>query len=126
MAANRSRIKCAKWCGRGCTRKEYETAERNALELTRRLGKGWKPDVWENLGWHYATRRAGVRVIPHYGAFTAYLNYKKSPGGRWVATASTPDGAIAKALALARKERDDIAKAVRKVEKYLGEDHAVS
>ena len=120
----KNEIKCAKWCGNGCTRKEYEEAEINALVLANRLGKGWKPDVWENLGWHYAARRGGVRVIPHmYGPdrrYTAFLNYKKSPGGRWVATAATPETAVAEALAMARHERDEIAKAVRKVERYLG------
>lgn len=125
MKNMQSEIKCSKRCGRGCTRKEYETAEKGALKLARRLGKGWKPDVWENLGWHYAARRGGVRVHPHPTGppgFTAYLNYQKSPGGRWVASASTPQKAIAKALAIARMERDEIAKAVRKIEQYLGED----
>jgi hypothetical protein len=45
---------CAPACGGGCTYAAFRLATRRATDLCKALGPGWKPDVWENLGWHYA------------------------------------------------------------------------
>lgn len=55
-------VYCSPACGHGCTRAEYEECRAHARELCARLGKGWKPDVWENVGWHYAARRGVVHI----------------------------------------------------------------
>ena len=40
-------------------------ATKKAKELVQYMGKGWKPEVWENLGWHYKAVYAGtIHVSP--------------------------------------------------------------
>lgn len=46
-------IYCSPRCGGGCTREAFDAAAAAAEALAKRLGRGWKPHVWENLGWHY-------------------------------------------------------------------------
>lgn len=47
----------------GLNRKD--DAERNARNLVNKLhGKGWKPRVWENMGWHYEAISGPVQVYP--------------------------------------------------------------
>jgi hypothetical protein len=56
-------IYCAPACGRGCTYVEYQQAKANAENLKRRLnGKGWKIEVYENLGWHFKVRNDYLNV----------------------------------------------------------------
>ena len=44
-------IYCSPACGGGCTKVAHDAAKKQASELAKQLGKGWKPHVWENLGW---------------------------------------------------------------------------
>jgi hypothetical protein len=54
---------CAPACGRGCTHAEYVHAISNAAVVAKTLGPGWKPHVWENLGWFYAVEHVtGMKV----------------------------------------------------------------
>ncbi len=103
--------RCATWCGRGCTEEEYQQAIRSSHALAKRMGKGWKPNVWENLGWHYAVvspcRR--LKVHPCGRSFTAYLGEPDCPGGRWAEHGSTPKAAVRNVLRVARREADVIA-----------------
>lgn len=72
----RGALYCAPACGGGCTWAAYGEAHRKGNELARRLGPGWSPNVWENLGWHYSATAAGGLVAVHeYGRrrFTAYM-----------------------------------------------------
>lgn len=47
----------------GLNRKD--DAERNARNLVGQLkGKGWKSQVWENMGWHYKAVSGPVQVYP--------------------------------------------------------------
>lgn len=40
-------------------------AEREARNLVAKLkGKGWKPRVWENIGWHFKAMSGPVQVYP--------------------------------------------------------------
>ena len=110
------RKKCAKWCGSGCTQAQYDAALANAKALAARLGKGWKPRVWEDMGWHYSavSRKGFIKVHPHtdwrskritsYAAFIGDI----SGGGRYVADGRTPEKAIAAVLAEAKKDHDII------------------
>lgn len=62
----RGAIYCAPACGAGCTRIAYlEAQERSRVLLGAMKSKGWKADVWENLGWHYAVRHKGLGVSIH-------------------------------------------------------------
>lgn len=47
----------------GLNRKD--DAEREVRNLIAKLkGKGWKPRVWENIGWHYSAFSGPVQVYP--------------------------------------------------------------
>lgn len=64
---------CSPSCGGGCTWKEYQQAVRDADQLVKQLrGEGWKPVVWENLGWHFQAVSGPVQV---YGD-------RRGPGGK--------------------------------------------
>lgn len=54
---------CSPLCGGGCTKAAHDkaVAEANALVL-RMKGSGWKPRVWENLGWHYEVHAGPVAL----------------------------------------------------------------
>lgn len=58
----KAKIKCAKWCGFGCTQKAFDQATREAKALAKSLGPGWKPDVWENWGWNYTVSNGSITV----------------------------------------------------------------
>lgn len=51
---------CSPGCGRGCTKKEYDRACKDADNLVKLIKKGisgaWRAKVWENLGWHYSVQ----------------------------------------------------------------------
>lgn len=54
---------CSPACGAGCTVREHRRAVRDADALVRRLrGSGWRPVVWENLGWHFRAVSGPVQV----------------------------------------------------------------
>lgn len=99
---------CAPACGHGCKRAAFEAAERKAKRLAAKLGKGWRPRVWENLGWHYSATRPHLAVHPSVdGGYTAFLNRRpKSSGGHWTAYYATPAGAVLRVITAARMERD--------------------
>src|SRR5260221_5501406 len=101
------KLRCAKWCGRGCTQEEYLEAKEAAMELCVRLGKGWKTDVWETLGWHYAARSTCGRFIVRSGidgGWSAFLGEPGRHGGRWVSWSKSPQGAVASVLKTARQD----------------------
>jgi hypothetical protein len=77
---------CAPACGRGCTRAEYDAAVANAAALVKRLrGTGWKPLVFENMGWHWRAVSGPVQVYPTDGGTKFWCmigdRVKGSPGG---------------------------------------------
>lgn len=82
-----------------------ELTRQRARALCYRLGKHWKPRVWENLGWHYAAGVEGpVRVevhASHYGDITSYTAFLHN---LWTGTAPTPEGAIKKAMSKAEAD----------------------
>jgi hypothetical protein len=97
-------IKCAKWCGRGCTEEEYNEAVTAADTLVEHLGKGWQPRVHENMGWFFsAVSLSGtVKVHVNPAGYTAYLGEAGSPGGSFTARGDTPRGAV---VAVVRKAK---------------------
>jgi hypothetical protein len=56
---------CSPACGGGCTLKEYDRACQAAQALCKRLGRGWEPVVYENLGWHWHVRRGMITMYQH-------------------------------------------------------------
>lgn len=104
-AERRGAIFCAPACGAGCTKKAHDAAQRKAKALAKRLGREWKPHVWENLGWHYSVELADRRLQVHeqqHGrslTYTAFFNPEADAGGgKWAATAKTPEAAIRKVM----------------------------
>ena len=98
-AVRRGHIYCAPLCGGGCTWAAFKLAEHAAAELAKKLGPGWSPRVWENLGWHCS-------VLDPTGALKVYVNHSGKGvitysahlggenGGRWVKSGRTPRTAI--------------------------------
>ena len=109
-------IYCAPACGGGCTVAAHDLAKTRAADLAQIMGEGWKPEVWENLGWHYKVVSPCGRwkIHPHhYGdrdrrcktSYTAFLSPESdSLGGRWAASADTPKAAMLAAWEEARPE----------------------
>jgi hypothetical protein len=55
---------CSPACGGGkfCRHEWYKAAVKNAEALCERMGDGWVPEVWENLGWHYKIVKGRVTI----------------------------------------------------------------
>lgn len=74
------RIFCSPACGANCSYFDYQQAQRRALKLANRLGPGWKPRVWENMGWFCEAVKGKASVHPHYTRgrktprYTIYFN----------------------------------------------------
>lgn len=76
-------IFCSPACGGNCKRADYDRAVKRSAALAKRLGEGWEPDVWENLGWHFKVTKGLLEVYVHDDhsgrrpklatSFTAYL-----------------------------------------------------
>ncbi len=117
-AVRKGPIYCAPWCGGKCTRKAFELATKEAARLCAKLGAGWTPRVWENLGWHTSVRSPCGRLVVHINitgspilgnwkpsGYTAYLGSKTNMNSnRWSESAKTPAGAIRGVLEQARAE----------------------
>lgn len=108
--------KCARWCGAGCTKEQYDQARRRAKALAKRLGPGWKTFVYENMGWHYnvVSKCGRIKVHEHVsekGYYTAFFG-DPGPGGQWYAHGRTPQQALASVVAQAKRD-------LRKINAFL-------
>jgi hypothetical protein len=107
----RGEVYCSSACGGGCTKAAHDEAERRATELAKRMGEGWKPRVWENLGWHYAVISpcGRLKIHPSIGdRYLAFLGEADSYGGRWAEHGDTPEEAARSAIAHAKLEAANI------------------
>ncbi len=108
-AVRRGDTYCAPACGGGCTIHAFNQATTNAQSLADGLGNGWKPHVWENLGWHYSAISPDGRIKVHpFGSglkgYTAFIGLDSSGGGKWTGQHRFPKTAIKKAMAEVRAE----------------------
>jgi hypothetical protein len=105
-------IYCSPRCGGGCTKAKYDRATKDAAVLCARLGDGWHPRVWENLGWHWEVTKGtvsddrfdGTGVIVRHDSGKYNVEFRSanilSPDGRcetvtqFYASADTPEEAI--------------------------------
>lgn len=114
---------CSPACGGGhfCRKEWHDKAVEAADALCARLGDGWKPHVWENLGWHYHVSK-GVATIYQSGkgedaAFSAWIE----PGViqdraiQIIATADTPEDALGFATQDARTLASRIAEVLSQI-----------
>jgi hypothetical protein len=62
----RGAIYCSPACGAGCLHSAFREAHASAKHLLSimRTG-GWRTDVWENMGWHYALRHDELDISLH-------------------------------------------------------------
>ncbi len=68
-------VYCAPACGANCTFEAFEKAKQDAAALCERMGKGWKPRVWENMGWYYEAQKGCASVHPDRdGEYTVFIN----------------------------------------------------
>lgn len=103
--------KCADWCGRGCTQKEYDWALLRSREMARALGPGWRAGPVHNLGWWaYATSTCGRFMVCAYstGGYRALLGRPGSYAGRWVGRGFTAREAVNDAINQAVAEFRDL------------------
>lgn len=107
----RGKIYCSPACGGGCTYAEYLSAKTKAAKLVKRLGRGWKPRVWENLGWHYQAVKGDVLSVSELrrDCYHAYFVCGVFDG-------RTPQLAVSRALAHARTKIADLQEIVRRAE----------
>jgi hypothetical protein len=103
--------KCADWCGGGCTQEQYAQAVQAADKLVQQLGEGWRPEVYENLGWHFgaASPCDRVRVSVRKGDnYLALIGEAGSHAGQWAGVGDTAKAAVGAVLARTKAERDKL------------------
>ena len=84
-----------------------EQATRKAAALVKRLGAGWTPEVWENLGWCYSAASPCDRVWVSQSGETSFLALLGDPeehrhAGIWSANGKTPKAAVKAVVAQGR------------------------
>ncbi|KKM39536.1 hypothetical protein LCGC14_1564420 [marine sediment metagenome] len=94
-------VYCSRACGIGCKRKDYDQAVASAAKLAARMGVGWLPHVWENLGWHYEVTKGVASIHPPGGRVTTYSIYFNTIP-QIVLNAETPEDAAGFAVQRAR------------------------
>jgi hypothetical protein len=106
----RGEVYCAPACGRKCTWAEYQQAKERLDTLKLILGRGWRGEVWENLGWHYKAISSCGRIkvhASHYNnkvTYSAFLGADDSAGGTWVSEPfRDPKKAVAQVIAMGKK-----------------------
>lgn len=102
---------CSPRCGGGkwCTAAMHDQAVKDCAVLVKRLGKDWRGEVWENMGWHSAAiSKCGRFKVTHYRKHkiaTAFLGGADGfISGRWAESASTPEIAIKAVINRAHEE----------------------
>jgi hypothetical protein len=95
IPVRRGAVYCAPFCGGGCTWAAYQKAVADADALVKKLGDGWKAEVWENLGWYFCAMKGVMRVSMYRGQTDCYIN--TSP--QFIANSRSPRKAVALALA---------------------------
>lgn len=116
---------CAPACGRGCTHAEFVAANKAADDVVRQLGAGWKKRVWENLGWHWTVATAKenyfsddvfVSISPTLRqGYCAEIHCST----QFFGYGSTPQIAVKKAYALAKKWRDKAVEDIALIERSV-------
>lgn len=70
-------VYCSPACGGGkgvCDKSKYDLAVKKSKQLAKKLGDGWKPHVWENLGWFYKVTKGKLEVYGHrHGDYSIFL-----------------------------------------------------
>ena len=110
---------CSPACGRGCTKAAHNSAVYQSRRLAKRLGEGWKPGIWENLGWHYSVIDKTGYVSVHGDRHGNKHNYTASDRfGLWEPEhGHTPEEAIQRLRQQAFKKLANLKRAVTAISK---------
>lgn len=92
---------CSTACGAGCTRADYKKARDAGLRLAVRLGKGWVPHVWENMGWNYKAIHKSLSMSVYDNGNKKYWADVRLGGLQFHSDGRTPRQALSNALAKA-------------------------
>lgn len=99
----KGRLYCAPACGRGCTKQEHNRAIYQARKLRDRMGKRWRINIWENMGWHYRVISPCGRIYLHPG-YIAFLGEPNAGGGRYTFQHSHPERAVLGVIETAKRD----------------------
>lgn len=87
----RGGIYCSPACGYGCKQEWFDQATADAAALAARMGEGWQPEVWENLGWHWIIKNGNLEIHPcRDGTYEAWLQGRP----QFIAAGPTPEDAL--------------------------------
>lgn len=119
----RGAIYCSPACGGGCTWAAFQEATGNADALAKRIGGGWKPRVWENLGWHYSVTSPNNYVKMHPKVYPpdrrtrylAFFGWPEGPGGNFTTNGTDFKKVLAAGLSEARAIARKAAKLVQEI-----------
>lgn len=95
--------------------RQYLNAKANGKRLAKRLGRGWKPEEWENLGWHFKVTSPCGRIKVHAGLghYAAFLGEPGSSGGPYCEDGRTPEAAIKNVVATAKARLSKIGAVIK-------------
>jgi len=100
-------------------------AEKAAKDLKKKLkGRGWKIDVWENLGWHYRVSAGSLKVYPSYTKGHYFCLFGKGGGGDSIWTDSftsrDPNEVVEHQLAYANEVIEDYNSLIEEARNIFG------
>jgi hypothetical protein len=96
---------CSPNCGLGCAKAAFDKATADAAALCERMGPGWEPRVWENLGWHWSISKGAAVIYANRGCYSAWINTQTHVAQhhvQFIETAETPEDALGIAVQMAR------------------------
>lgn len=105
-------VYCSPACGGQCTFAAYQKATKDAARIAAKLGDGWKPRVWENLGWHFKVVRGKAIVHKSFDG-----TYQSECDGRFWERGATPQAAVDAMCAAIRAAVNDLSKILAEVGK---------
>lgn len=111
---------CSPGCGHGCTLEQYQAATVQADALMRMLGRGWRPEVWEKLGWSASVVSPCGRIRVRPRTAFGVTSYDANLCGRWATSARDPRSAVVEVVKLAREAVDEMVAMVRDLPEIEG------
>lgn len=89
-------IYCSPACGGKCKKSAYDQAVVDSNEMASLLGAGWKPIVFENLGWYWKIEKGDLELRPALpeGCFSATLQFQLESNYYFSAKDADPRKAI--------------------------------
>ena len=112
----RGRVYCSSACGGGCTKAAYDECVKKAKALAKRMGKGWKIRVNENLGWYWGIFKGPsidhhdgiIEITPSHGlSSTTYTAWVQSLP-QFIVSNKDPKIALSEAVKLFDKHIENL------------------